>query len=1110
MEPKRAGCPWVLFLGVLISCIGALGPIVRSDDYVPPIAPASEEAQAAIGKFQPAPGLSVELVAAEPLLANPVCFAIDHQGRFFVAETFRLHSGVTDTRGHMYWVEDDLACRSVADRVAMYKKHLGKQLDGYSGEHDRIRLLTDTNGDGKVDKASVFADGFKNLEDGIGAGLLVHGESVYWSCIPDLWLLKDRDHDGKAKVREKLSSGYGVHVGFIGHDLHGLKMGFDGRVYFSIGDRGLNVTTKEGKHLFHPDYGSVLRCEPDGSHLEVFATGLRNPQELAFDELGNWFTCDNNSDGGDQARWTHLVEGGEYGWRIGYQFHDEPVLRGPWNNERLWTPDADQRAAYLIPPIKNFSDGPSGLVFNPGVTRLGDRWKGCFFLCDFRGASPTSGIRTVKLRPKGATFEIDRDDRILWQVLVTDCDFGPDGNLYLTDWVDGWAKPGKGRIYRLTGSENSRDGLALETEKILREGSALVSHDVLRSRLSHPDQRVRLESQFQLVARKRFIDLMEGARTGSLQARVHAIWGLGTLLRRGSFPTAEVNSLLSMLLRDQDPEIRTQTAMIIGDAKLEGFRGELLRLLADAPPRTLLAVSLALSKLGKNGEAAQALARLAKSNADRDPVLRHGVVMGLVGTAEPEQLHRLLKDSQRSVRLAAAVALRRLGNSEVADALNDDDPLVALEAARAINDVPILAAMDRLAEVANNPKHRTDSFLRRVANANFRLGTTLHAEALARLAATPGVPDSVREEIAYMFGMWANPPGRDRVLGLWRPLPKRSAEVAAKALRTKLSAMISQGSAKVKSAIAVAVRRTQCVAALPEIRQLALADNQPGSVRAECLRTLAELADTELKSVVKVALASNSGVLRSEARRQLARIDPDVAITQLEKVCENGSTEERQSAIATLATINLPRADQALVHLFDLRAQGKLTDHTDLDLLEAALKRTAPAVKEKVDAWNASRKKDDQLSLYRECLNGGNPHAGRDVFWRKAEVYCLRCHRVGSAGGEVGPVLTDISKQKTREYLLESIVFPNKQIAKGFESVLVVLEDGKTIAGVLKSEDAKELRLMTAEAKLLSIPKDQIEVRKSGPSAMPEDAIKHLSKRELRDLIEYLVQQPRN
>ena len=64
--------------------------------------------------------------------------------------------------------------------------------------------------------------------------------------------------EGKADVRQALATGFGVHVAFLGHDMHGLRMGPDGKLYFSIGDRGFNVTTADGRHLFNPDSGAVL------------------------------------------------------------------------------------------------------------------------------------------------------------------------------------------------------------------------------------------------------------------------------------------------------------------------------------------------------------------------------------------------------------------------------------------------------------------------------------------------------------------------------------------------------------------------------------------------------------------------------------------------------------------------------------------------------------------------------------------------------------------------------------------------------------------------------------------------------------------------------------
>jgi quinoprotein glucose dehydrogenase len=405
----------------------------------------AEAAELAIKGFELRPGFKSELVAADPVLANPVAFNIDAQGRFYVVETFRLHRGVPDIRGRMGWLNTELASKSVERRIDYTQLLEPDNLAWWTNHSDRVSLLWDSDGDGRSDKSVVFADKFNNLADGIASGVLAHRGEVYFANIPHLWLLRDTDGDDVADERKSLSYGYGVRYGFIGHDLHGLIIGPDGRLYFSIGDRGAFITLPDGKTLDNAEAGAVFRCELDGSNLEIVHTGLRNPQELAFDDHGNLWTVDNNSDGGDPARVVYVAEGGDSGWRIGWQFLDQPNARGSWIGERICYEHFFGRAAYALPPVTSqVGNGPSGLAFDPGGI-LPPEWRGRFFLANFSG-NPNSGIYAFKVRPKGAGFELEMNDRFWWNFLPTDIEFGYDGAIYATDWITGWDGTGKGRL----------------------------------------------------------------------------------------------------------------------------------------------------------------------------------------------------------------------------------------------------------------------------------------------------------------------------------------------------------------------------------------------------------------------------------------------------------------------------------------------------------------------------------------------------------------------------------------------------------------------------------------------------------------------------------------
>src|ERR1043166_4526612 len=182
----------VLPLFILGAALLAAGGPAEPDPYAGRIGKASDEWKKTVQRMQLPAGGKADVWAAEPHVANIVSFAFDEKGRCYVAETFRLHAGVTDNRSHMYWLDDAIACRPVAARVALYKKwpKAGK-FENYQKDTDRVRLVEDTQGTGKADKATIFADGFNGPADGLGSGVLARNGSVYYTNIPDLWMLKD-------------------------------------------------------------------------------------------------------------------------------------------------------------------------------------------------------------------------------------------------------------------------------------------------------------------------------------------------------------------------------------------------------------------------------------------------------------------------------------------------------------------------------------------------------------------------------------------------------------------------------------------------------------------------------------------------------------------------------------------------------------------------------------------------------------------------------------------------------------------------------------------------------------------------------------------------------
>jgi len=436
-----------------------------------------------------------------------------------------------------------------------------------------------------------------------------------------------------------------------------------------------------------------------------------------------------------------------------------------------------------------------------------------------------------------------------------------------------------------------------------------------------------------------------------------------------------------------------------------------------------------------------------------------------------------------------------------------------VEAARAINDVPIAAAMPKLAEVIKNPAGvlksvspaHMEALFSRVLNANFRLGTSEHALALAQFAGRTGFPDGLRVEALKMLGDWTQPSGRDRIVGLWRPLPSRAASEAAEAIRTSLAGIMT-GPDQVRAEGARVAAKLGISEVSPLLRAIVLDKNRPASVRVESLLALETLKDTTLLETAALVLKQEEPRLRHQARRLLLRTASlKEAVKDLAAVAENGAVVEKQGAFALLADLKAGESDALLADWLERLLKGNAAPELHLDILEAARRRDTPELKKKLEQYAAGLAPTDPLAPYHTALHGGDADSGKRIFFDKAEVACVRCHKVNGTGGEVGPDLTGIAKREKRAYLLEAIVLPDRQIAKGFDAVVLTLTNGQFKVGIIKSEDKKEVKLMTPEGQLLAIPVSQIEDRARGKSAMPADLLKHLSGRELRDLVEFLA-----
>ena len=368
-------------------------PRTQSKPPGPPLSPAE-----AIKKMQVPEGFRVELVAAEPDIMNPVAMAFDERGRIWITESFE------------------------------YPRH-----EPGPGR-DRIKILEDTNGDGKIDSVKIFAEGL-NIPSGIAVG---YG-GVWIANAPDILFVQDTNGDDKADKTEVVATGFGR---FDTHELpNSLTWGPDGWLY---GLNGVfNACKVESQGKVHEFTCALFRINPRTRKFELFCEGTSNPWGVTFDPNGSAFISACVID----HLW-HLTESGYYLRQGG------PYPPHTWKIESI-VKHKHQMAAYC--GITYFDSAAYPAEYRDRLI-MGNIHGNC--------------LNVDRLERNQSTYQGTGEPDFLsandvWFMPVVQ-KVGPDGCLYLLDWYDRYhcyqdasADPegvdrGHGRLYRVVHEATGR------------------------------------------------------------------------------------------------------------------------------------------------------------------------------------------------------------------------------------------------------------------------------------------------------------------------------------------------------------------------------------------------------------------------------------------------------------------------------------------------------------------------------------------------------------------------------------------------------------------------------------------------------------------------------
>ncbi len=1013
-----------------------------ADDAPKPLLP-----EESLRQFQVWPGFRIELVASEPHVADPVAMAFDARGRIFVCEIhgYNLEGYLDVLELNKSGVLDTAVRRIPASEEA--------QKQAAKDQYGTVKLLEDTDGDGRVDRARLWADRLPACY-----GVVPAGDGVIVLCAPDVIFLADRDGDGAAEVRETLFTGFGVYD--MWSRINNPRWSVDNWIYAAgaIQSGG----TIRGPRLPEPVRigPTAFRFKPDGSALEP-CTGSTSGFGLALDDWGDRFLVTNQQHVLLVAPLPH-----RYLARNPYYAAPNPVVNistyghparvyptsrpDPWRLARSKDPAWVEFYGVAEATASGYFTAASGQVIYR-ATEFPPEFRGNHFSVDnaqnmiHRCLLEREGPGYAARRPADGNKEfLTSTEQWFRPVNLT---VGPDGALYIVDmyrdiiedysaiprflqqlYVESLiAGADRGRIWRVAADDapqpRSFDLSKASSEELVEE---LSGGNAWRRQTA---QRLLVERGDPSAARP----LESLARDGHTpQARLHALYTLAGL---GRLEPALVQHALD------DPHFAVRMhALALSERWLSGspaLAEKVIGTVGDADPRVRLQLAFTLGESG-DPRAIRAMAGLAaRYGSDR---WMQAAVLSSVADSADRLLSEILGreggpgEGRFLVHSLASIAGARHRDEEIGDLLAaiarlDGDDLQPLQ----------IAGLEGLIEGLNRGKPQV-------------LRSPKGQRALRRLMVGPS--PQVRKAALQVAG-----------LVRLRESPEMRAALAT-ASQVALDETLS-------------IEDRQAAVAL-----LTGAPYDETAPTAEALLDARQPLDLQLAAVAVLSSTDDA-----RAGSLLVEGWPSY-------------TPKLQDAV--LAAI-FSRKNR-LPSLLDAVEEG-IVPRSGLDAVrrEQLLRSSDPEIQRRAESILAGRAagkgRDEVLTRYRAALDmPRDPRRGKQVY----EQQCAKCHRLKDQGYAVGADLATAST-RTDQTLVSDILDPSNQITVGYQSYTVITEDGRIFTGVLAAETATSITLRKEEGVEQTIlRKDIDEMEASSISMMPEQLEKEVSPQDIADLISYL------